>query len=62
MKTMKIELSKIEAGRYQAVITFPWGESSACIGPTAEDAVKLASWRIGRAESANLDLSRALSE
>ena len=57
---MNIELSKIEEGIYQAVVCFPWGQSVACIGQTAGDAVMLAADRIVRAENANLDLSRAL--
>lgn len=59
---MNIEISKIEDGRYQAVVKYPWGQSVACIGASIADAVKLAASEIGRAESVNLDLARALDK
>jgi hypothetical protein len=57
---MNIKLSKTGEGNFQAVVFFPWGEKVACIGTTAEEAIKLAAYRVGRAEYANLDLDRAL--
>lgn len=51
---MKIEVTKIEDGRYVATVSYPWGQRVRCTAGTINQAVSLVAADIAQKETAQV--------